>query len=681
MTTFAIDVGGTFTDIVVFDPESGEVRLEKTPTQPEAPSESVLRAIEKARVSLGEAGTFFHGTTLGINTVLEGKGATVGLITSSGCRDVLEIARMNWPMYRLHWDQPPPLVPRPLRKEVSERIAADGTVLQTFTDDEVRERVQELLDAGAESIAVCFLHAFAFPEHEARVGEIIAAHFPELDFTLSHQVSREYREYERTSTTVVDAMIKPRMVSYVGRLDADVGAQGFGGRFFVTRCDGGVMSALESRTQSIRTLTSGPASGVAGGATLAGWLGLDNVITIDMGGTSFDAALVVDRRPVLASVAKVQGVPLLMPVVEIAAIGAGGGSIAWIDPGGQLHVGPQSAGAYPGPICYGNGGTEPTFTDAALVSGLFDPDKFIGGEMQLAAESARKGIEGAIAEPLGLSVEDAASGIVTLTEAKMAATLEEITIGKGLDPREFTILAFGGNGALVASALAHRIGAPRVVVPRFPAVFSAWGMLGLDVVHDFAKTMVTKMGKLSSSEIAAIYEGLEADAVEALERESIPPEDRSFHRSLDMRYELQEHTLQIPLGEEDAAGISFESLRKRFDEAHKVAYGYDMPHEAVDVVTYRVRAVGRLPKPEPLKMRRGDGDASRAVIGTRVATHGESGGAMEWTVYDRAELLAGDRLDGPALIEEETSMTLVAPWQQAEVDDLGNIVMTAREGA
>src|SRR6476659_4486940 len=335
---FAVDVGGTFTDLVVLDEQTGEVSYAKAPTTPQQPARGVLDAIRKSVLELSEATTLFHGTTLGINTMLERKGAKTGLITTRGFRDVLEIGRMLWPMYQLHWDQPAPLVPRYQRKEVTERVRADGSVLTPLAENEVRPVVEELLSEGVESIAVCFLHSYAHPDHELRVAEIVESAFPGVAVTVSHKVTQEYREYERTATTVGDAAIHPLMARYIDDLDLSLRDGGFGGSFLLTRCDGGVMSALEARERPIRTLISGPASGVMGTVAASRWLELGNVIGIDMGGTSFDAALVIDHEPQVASLTKVEGLPLLVPVIELATIGAGGGSIAWIDAGGALNV-------------------------------------------------------------------------------------------------------------------------------------------------------------------------------------------------------------------------------------------------------------------------------------------------------------------------------------------------------
>lgn len=676
---FAVDVGGTFTDLVVLDDETGEVSFAKAPTTPQQPAQGVLAAIRKSQLELSQASTFFHGTTLGLNTMLEHKGARTGLITTRGFRDVLEIGRMLWPMYKLHWDQPAPLVPRYLRKEVTERVRADGSVLAPLAEGEVRAAVQELLDAGVESIAVCFLHSYAHPEHERRVGDIVEREFPGVAVTLSHKVTQEYREYERTATTVGDAAIHPRMSRYIGDLERSLRDEAFSGAFLLTRCDGGVMSAAEARERTIRTLISGPASGVMGAVAASQWLGIPNLIAIDMGGTSFDAALIVDHQPQVAPMTKIESLPLLVPVLEIATIGAGGGSIAWLDAGGALNVGPQSAGAVPGPICYGSGGTEPTFTDAALVSGLLDPDGFLGGEMALDADAAREGIERVVAEPLGLSVDEAASGIVALTEANMAATLEELTIGKGRDPREFGLLAYGGGGPLVAGALAKRLHIPTVIVPPSPATFSAWGMLTLDIVHDFSRTSISGLEFVSGADIRRNFVELATEANHVLEREGIPAERRRLLLSLDMRYEGQEHTLSVPVERALDEDLSLEELRATFDERHTVAYGYSMA-DPVEITTFRIRAVGTLEKPKRPAIEQGGESAEEALIGTRRATHRESGGEFGWSIYNREKLLAGNRLRGPAIVVEVATATLVAPGQDLVVDEIGNLVITNSDG-
>jgi N-methylhydantoinase A len=668
----AVDIGGTFTDLVVYEPSVGCVRTTKVPTSPAAPETAVLEAIEKGGVVASGVGVFLHGTTLGINTLLERKGSPCSLITTRGFRDILEIGRMNWPMYRLHWARPEPLVPRRLRAEVTERVLADGTVVAPLDEDELEKTVRRLVQMGARSLAVCFLNSYAYPEHERRAGALLEEAFPDLPVSLSHVLTREYREYERTATAVVDAVIKPRVSEYLGGMSRRLRAEGFAGRLLVTRSDGGVMSVQEASRRSVRTLLSGPASGVMGVAALARDLGLSHVISADMGGTSFDAALLVDGDPMIASLTHVERVPLTMPVVDMATIGAGGGSIAAIDSGGSLRVGPESAGADPGPMCYGRGGNEPTFTDAAVVSGLLDPGSFLGGELPLDAAAARRGID-AIAARLGISTAEAASGIVALAEARMASTLEEITVGKGYDPRECALVAYGGCGPLVASSLAGRLEVPKVVIPRSPALFSAWGMLTLDEVHDFARTWIGRLEELTREAILGEYRDLEARAAETFERDGVRSHCARVSRSIDMRYENQEHTLVLRL-EPDPEATRPEVLRRAFDSAHEATYGYSMP-DPVEVVSYRVRAAVPLEKAGLSRISGGNCDASRAATGTRQALHGETGGLRTWTVYDRALLSAGDELSGPALVAEPSATTLVVPSQSCAVDEWGNLLL------
>jgi N-methylhydantoinase A len=672
----ACDVGGTFTDVVVLDNTTGNISYAKAPTVPGRPAQGLRNAIAKALSSLADVEAFFHGTTLGINTVLEGKGATTGFIATKGFRDILEIARMRWPAFLMHYDKPKPLVPRYLCRDVTERMAADGQELEPLAEEEVRRVAAELVSEGVEAIAVCLLNAYAHPQHEKRLGEIIRSAHPDIAIALSHEVSREYREYERASTTIIDATIKKRMANYIDDLDSWLRKGGFNGSLLVTRCDGGVMSAAESKLQPVRTLISGPASGVMGCVQMSRWLQLPNVIGIDMGGTSFEASIIIDGEAVTSPQTHLHDIPLLMPVVELATIGAGGGSIAWIDSGGALNVGPQSAGADPGPICYGTGGTEPTVTDAAVVSGLLDPSRFLGGDMRLDVEAARSGIKERISDRLNISVAEAATGIFALAQSKMGATLEEMTIKKGLDPRNFVLLAYGGGGPLVACALAEQHSIPSVLVPLSPGTFSAWGALSLDVVHDFSATSVMPLETLEAARFEDAFSQLCEQAQTVLAREGIPHEQRKLLLSIDMRYEGQEHVLPVPVDQGLAVRLDRQQLRSLFDARHLAAYGYTTTDEA-EVTTYRVRAVGTLSKPERKVVERA-GDASESArVGSRRVRHAGKDGECEYAIYDRARLKAGHRVRGPAIIEEMTSTTVVPATRELVVDAYGNLIITA----
>jgi N-methylhydantoinase A len=592
-TVAAVDVGGTFTDIVLLDEATGEARFGKVPTTPANPAEGVLAAFDALGVDPAALHTFLHGTTIGLNALLERKAQSVGLLTTKGFRDVLEIRRASWPMYRLHWDQPEPLVPRHLRLELAERTLADGSIDTPLDVDEVRRNAKALVEQGVEAIAVCLLHSYARPEHEEHCGRILRSEFPQVQVSLSHEITREYREYERTATTVVDAALKPTMVRYLRDVERRLEERGFGGSFMITRCDGGVMSVDEACEKVIRVLISGPASGIMGAAAIAKLLDAPRLIACDMGGTSFDMALILDGEPDLQSLTRVEGIPLLMPVVGMHAIGAGGGSIAWVDEGGALNFGPESAGADPGPVCYGRGGTRTTFTDAAVISGLIDPGYFLGGRLGLDVARARAALDEQVVRPLGLAdIEDAASGIIDLAESKMAAAIESITVEKGHDPREFVLLAFGGGGPLVAGGLARRLGIPRVVVPESPGTFSARGMTVLDLVHDFARTAITPEASVGPV-AASVFDELRREGDQALARERVPGDRRELQSFIDARYASQEHTITLALGANGGGmGLASDAIRARFDERHESLYSYSMP-DPIEAVAFRLRAVGR----------------------------------------------------------------------------------------
>ena len=536
---FAVDVGGTFTDLISWDLKSGQIRTNKVSTAVEA-SKGVLEVIQKDGLPLPDVNLFVHGTTLGINAVLQKKGARTGLITTQGFRDVLEIARMDRPaMYDILYHRPPALVPRPLRLEVDERMDARGNILRPLNHADVLQAIEVLRKQKVEAIAVCLLHSYANPAHEEAIGAILSKEMPEAYVTLSHRILREYYEYERTMSAVMNSYIQPLVESYLDGLQQSLGAQGFSARFLLLRSSGGAMSYTEAREAPIFTLMSGPAGGVLGASQISALTGLPNLITADGGGTSFDVSLIVNGQPRVTSETVIEGYKLLLPILDIRSIGAGGGSIASIDSGGALEVGPQSAGANPGPICYRRGGQRPTLTDAALCLGLLNPAYFLGGEMQLDYAAARWAIEEKIARPLQIDVAPAASGIFAIAEAKMAGAIREITIEKGFDPRDFALLAFGGSGPFFGCNLARRCDIGKVVVPVAPANFSAWGMLMSDLVHHYSRTLVLDLSEAKADQPESIFGELEALGAEALEADGIEAADRKIYRSLDMRYSGQ----------------------------------------------------------------------------------------------------------------------------------------------
>lgn len=653
----SVDVGGTFTDIILLEEQTGHLRLEKVETTPEDPARGVLLGFEKAEAKLDAIGYFTHGTTLGINALLTRTGARVAIVTTGGFRDVYELGRTSRdPMYDFKYRKPKTLVPRYLVFEVEERLNYEGQVLIPFDRERAVDVARRLLDLGVESVAVCFLHSYANPQHELAMEEVLQTECPGISVTLSHRLTREYREYERTSTAVIDAYVKPITRTYLERLDSALRRAGFRGHFLLTRSGGGAMTLDSAKEQPVHLVLSGPAGGVIGARHLSQLIGQPNLITIDMGGTSLDASMVVSGQIVVENEQYFQVLPIMIPTIDINTIGAGGGSIAWIDEGGHLQVGPQSAGAVPGPVCYGKGGKDATFTDAALVSGHLDPNNFLGGEITLEPGLAELAL-GRLAQQLGMSTPEVASGIIRISEAKIAGAVREISIERGYHPKDFALLAFGGGGGFVASSVARELGIPRAIVPPGPANFSALGMLMVDVVHDFSQTYVHSLKDLNIAVITGIYDDLLVRARTALRDDGFTDEQQVLQRSAEMRYQGQEHTVSIPIREADLQNGNVERVIDDFNRAHEARYGHRMS-DPVEVVTLRVRAMGLLPSPDLPRLEKGNGEPRRALKGKREISRYDSNGRRECLVYDRRLLRALDRLEGPAIVEEPSSTTV-----------------------
>lgn len=674
-TRLAVDIGGTFVDAVAFDRASGALTLEKAPATPAEPERGVLDAVGKLGVSLPDVEMFIHGTTLGINAYLERKGARTGILTIRGFRDVYEIGRTNLPeraMYDILYEKPPSLVPRRRRAEVPGRLGADGGELEPLDEEAVARAVDELVERhGVESLAICFLHAYRNPEHERRAAEVVRDRHPGVSLSLSSDIAREYREYERTSTAVLDAYIKPIFESYVDRLRDALAAEGFEGQFFLARSGGGTLTAESAKTAPVHTILSGPAGGLIGTTRVARATGNGNLVAMDMGGTSLDCCVVEGGAAAVEHEAMLHDLPIMIPVYDIRTIGAGGGSLARED-GGLLKVGPESAGAEPGPICYGRGGTEPTVSDAALALGYLDPDAFLGGDMRLDAEGARRGLEERVAGPMGASVEEAGRGVFDVLVAKMVGALREITVEKGLDPRDFSVLAYGGAGPMVVPLLGREMRLESVIVPRAPSVFSAWGMLMADVVHDFALTEIRLLSELGLDDLDGLFEPLEAEARSTLAGEGFEEGAIRVERTAAMRYHGQEHSVEVPA---DALG-SIDELAERFEERHRSRYGHAMD-DPPQIVHLRVRGTGDIEKPGMGRDEGGDG--SEARVGERPAYCFAEGHTVDFGVYRREGLAAGDVIRGPAIVQEATTTVVLQSDQRAEVDAWGQIVVTGRE--
>ncbi len=670
----SVDVGGTFTDVVALDPELGTVRLEKVETTPRDPALGVLQGFARADVPIAGVDYFIHGTTLGLNALLTRTGAVVAIVATEGFRDVYELGRTDRePMYDFKYRKPPVLVPRHLRFEVPERMDYRGRVLRPFDRSRAAEVARQVRASGAGAVVVSFLHSYVNPEHELAMEQVLAEVCPELAVTLSHRLTREYREYERTSTAVIDAYIKPIMGSYLDRLDGALRSQGFQGRFLLTRSGGGAMTVAAAKEEPVHSVMSGPAGGAVGAAYLAQLTGHANLITLDMGGTSLDTTMVVGGQISIDNEASIETLPISTPMIDIRTIGAGGGSIAWIDEGGALQVGPQSAGALPGPACYGRGGEAATFTDAALVVGYLDAVNFLGGQMQIQGDLAEAAVR-AISERLGLEPAQAAAGIVRIAEAKITGAIREISVERGHHPKDFAILAFGGGGGFVACNVAREIGIPTVVVPPGPANFSAFGMLMVDVVYDYARTQVTSLEGADMSALEALYAAFEREGAEALRRDGFEQDRHRFVRWAEMRYEGQEHTVRIALPQGPLGPAAVPEIARRFGDLHEMQYGHRMD-DPVHIVTLRVRAMGVMSRPAIAEIPAGTGDVAAARKGSRQVYRQDAGDRVDYAVYGRALLRAGDEVAGPAIVEEPSYTLLLHAGDVMTVGRHGELVI------
>ncbi|CCH77466.1 5-oxoprolinase (ATP-hydrolyzing) [Nostocoides japonicum T1-X7] len=670
-TRLAVDVGGTFTDVVRLDPDTGRILFDKVPTTPSDPTRGVLDAFAKVGASPADVQLFTHGTTLGLNALLTRTGARTAVIATAGFRDVYLLGRTDRTVnYDITYRKPTPLLERCDTFEVRERSLFDGSVHEPF-DVADAERVARLVaDRGYEAVAVAFLHAYANPSHELRMREVLTRLAPEVAVTLSHELSREYREYERTSTAVIDAYIKPIVATYLHRLESELSDGGFDGRFLMTRSGGGAMTAAAAREMPVSLVLSGPAGGVVGAATFSRLVDEPNLITIDMGGTSLDASLILDHESVLYQGAEFEQMPINMPSLYIHTIGSGGGSIAWLDAAGVLQVGPQSAGAAPGPASYGRGGTDPTFTDAALVLGYLGSDAALGGTLALDAELAAAALA-PLAASLGLPVPELARGIVRISTTKIVGAVRAITVDLGRDPKDFALLSLGGAGGLVAVEVARELGIGRVVVPPGQGAFCAFGMLMADVQHDVARTRVMPLDDLTADHAESVFSAMEAEARAHLESEGFAPPDQTHRRLLDVRYLGQEHSVTIPYPD---AENPRERIAAEFARVHEAQYGHVMP-DPVEVTTTRVQAIGTVDKPtvpEGSGRRPGDPLVARSTRSVYVSSDRP---AVPYPLHIRESLAPGDHIDGPAVIAEHTATTVLHRGDRGEVGAHGELII------
>ena len=584
-----VDVGGTFTDLVLYDVETNEIEVTKTPSTPANQAEGVTTGIEmlvdRLGVPAGEIGFFIHGTTVATNTLLERKGAPTALIVTAGFRDVLQIGRQDRPdLYDWRIPRTEPLVPRHLRFEVTERVLYTGEVHTPLDLGDVDAVVERLKETGVEAVAVCLLHSYANPEHEITVGRALREALPGVVVSLSHEILPEFKEFERMSTTVINSYVSPVIGTYVTNLKRGIVDAGINSDLYIMQSNGGTMRAASAVERPVHTILSGPAAGVIGSVAIAAHAGQQNSISVDMGGTSFDVTLSYQGEVRQTRESEIERLPIKVPMVDIHTLGAGGGSIAWIDPGGALRVGPQSAGADPGPACYGRGGIEATVTDANLVLGRLNPKRFLGGRMELDVGRARTAIAERVAKPLGLGVEECAEGIVRVVNASMIKGIRVVSVAKGYDPRDFCLVAFGGAGPVHSAELAEEMDIPRVLVPVAPGVTSALGLLMTDLRHDFVRTVLLSGDGLTHGELGARFAEMEDEALERMRQEGVEAGDVTLVRLSDIRYAGQGYELEVPVPSGTLNEAEMEGLSERFHEAHRQMYGYatrDRPLEGV----------------------------------------------------------------------------------------------------
>ena len=681
MYRIGIDVGGTFTDVTLLNSETGRYYTYKLSStlqdQSLAIANGTKETLELYGVPVSEIEYFGHGTTVATNMIIERKGAKTALITTKGFRDLLEIGRQTRPsLYNIMEDKPETLVKRSLRKEISERVTAKGDILRDIDRDEVRAVLKELKEQGVESIAVCFLFSFLNSRNEKIVEDCIKEVWPEAYYSVSSTILPEFREFERLSTTVINSYLGPRMKMYIHNLRQRIKEVGVTVEPYITQSNGGVMSISSTIQTPVQTALSGPSAGVMGAVYIAEAAGFKDIITYDMGGTSTDVSLVKDGIAEYTTKRKVCGLPSGVPMIDVHAVGAGGGSIAQIDNAGALKVGPESAGANPGPAAYGLGNENPVVTDANLVLGRINPHYVLGGRLKIDAELSKKAVKAKIADPMGIGTEEAALGIVKVVNSNMARAIRVITVEKGHNPSDFTLVAYGGAGPLHAVHLAQEMGIRTVLIPPAPGALCALGLLTADIKKSYVRTAIASYDEMTPEQINAVMSSLRDEGSAWLDSEKVPSERRKFHGIAEMRYVGQNYELQVEIPTENITASDIEKMKQDFFVAHEKNYGYYNPNAPVQFVNFRCEATGIVKKPNLAELETTLDDPSKAEIGRRVV-HFEESGAVDCPVYDRAKFGRAERVNGPCIIEQMDSTTVVPPNTWFSIDKFGNLIIRA----
>ncbi len=674
----ALDIGGTFTDLVYFDDKTGELRHAKSSTTPEDFTLGIQNCIAKSGINLCECETFVHGATIAINTLIEQTGARTVLVTTAGARDAYLIGRGNRPeAYNVFFRRATPLVRRGMIVETNERMSSAGEQILPLSEAEIAAVCKQVAGFKPEAIAVCFLHSYVDPTHEQLMGRALRRAFPDAYISLSHEILRQYREYERTSTTVVNSYIGPRVSTYLHALEKRLDDQRFPGTLLIMQSNGGVTSVGAASRAPVALMESGPVGGINASAEIGRRLGFPQVIAFDMGGTTAKASVVRDGQPAIAEGYYVGGYasghPVMLPVVDVVEVGAGGGSIGWIDSVGALKVGPKSAGASPGPVCYRTGGTEPTITDANLVLGRLDGDNFLGGDMKLDKAASRAALQSKLADKLGLTVEEAALGMLRIAVAHMTLAVRGVSIERGYDPRDFVMVASGGNGGLHAPLIARELSIPRVILPILPAHFSAVGMLMTDIRHDYVQTHARSMADADFAAIRQICDAFTKEGKALLASEGIQPAQQQIQLSFDIRYVGQEFYLNVPVTQDELVREDRDFIRRHFDELHQRHYGQHAANRPVEIVNVRANAIGSRAK---MEFRPPAARTKEAPPRQREVYLSEARKPTLCAIHDRASLAPGQRIKGPAIIEESASTTLLQETDEAVICPTGEILIS-----
>ncbi|MDB5508734.1 MAG: hydantoinase/oxoprolinase family protein [Hyphomicrobiales bacterium] len=677
----AVDIGGTFTDLAAFDERTGELHFGKALSTHGQLVDGIQDTLNGAGIEAKDAYLFLHGSTIAINTLLERNGAETALLITEGFRDIYEIGRVNRPdAYNLFFSKHEPLVRRSLRFEVPERLRADGEVHKPLDQEAVRSLVRSLKGRGVQSVAILLLHSYRNSAHEMRVKEIVLEEMPGVFVSASHELSQEYREFERVSTVAANAYVGPRVSAYLGELEGHLKEAGFRGSFYAVQSTGGLFPIAHARRDCVRMLESGPAAGVIGAQAICAQMGLGDAIAFDMGGTTAKAGVISKGEPLTTGSALIGGyekaLPIQIPMIDIFEVGTGGGSIARMGEGQSLRVGPQSAGSMPGPACYGRGGTEPTVTDANLLLGRLDESHFLGGQMPLDKAASMRAMA-SVATPLGLDEIAMADGILRIAVTSMSHAVKAVTTERGLDAGAFTMVVYGGAGPLHASAIAREIGIRTVLIPFSPGHFSAFGMLFSDLRYDYVRSCFRRLDEASFEELEAMYGDMEGEGRAAIAESAVKPSEIRLAYAADMRYVGQEHAVSVDLPLDLIRAKDRGAIKREFDKVHAVRYGTSAPAEPADLVSLRLTVSGLMQKPSPREVAEGSRTADPgATLRTKNVYFRDAGAFVPTPVYERSKLRRGNEISGPALIEEHASTTVIQPGDTLTVDAFGNLLVS-----